>query len=102
MYTPTRIGTSTEYDSRLRARFIFSLSGLGDDARAIVQTAVSKDAFTVATDSTPSPAFMSVVDLFRGNPNVQPLDTRPKTQLGGPYLTKFEGVSFWSVLHPPP
>ncbi len=102
VYTPTRIGTIAEYDSRLRARFTFSLSGLGEDARAIVRRAVSEDAVSVATDSTPSPAFMSVVDRFRGNPNVQPLDTRPKTQLGGPYLAKFDGVSFWSVLHPPP
>ncbi|MFB6296128.1 MAG: hypothetical protein ABEH66_04710 [Halobacteriales archaeon] len=92
-YTADTVASGAEYRERLLER-LFRLTGLSENERRIVEAAISEDAYVVEHDETPTEAFSSLVEEFRGREKVRPLNESPEKGVVGTYLASFEGTTY--------
>lgn len=97
-YTAERVASAAEYGRRVRERVAFALDDLSAAQRTIVETAIAEDGYFVDRDATPSPAFASLADRFRGQEQAHGLDEEGQGDLSGPYVVEYEGGVYWTVL----
>lgn len=82
-YTATEVAASpTEYAGHLRERYLFTLSGLSENERAVVEEAI-EDTYYADTDS--DEAFRSVLETVRQHEAIQQNEYR------GTWLVRYEG-----------
>lgn len=97
-YTAEVISSAADYRARLLDEFAFELAGLSGAQGDMVETAISEAEYRIASEETPSPAFVSLVEHFRTQEQVRPLDDTPTGRIGGHYLVWYGGSSYWSSL----
>jgi len=97
-YTAERVASAAEYGRRMRERFAFALSNLSDAQRHVVETAISEGRYVVHRDATPSAAFTSLVERFRGREQVHALDTAGEGDLNGRYLVRYADGCYLATL----
>jgi len=84
-------GSASEYAADLRDRYAFTLSGLSDAERSIVEEAAGGSYYPESTDDT---AFENVVDRFREHDPVH----RPSGSGSGAWLVRHDGQLYWAQL----
>lgn len=97
-YAASPYATAAEYGKRMRDRMSFELDGLAEAEADIVRTAVDEGRFVVEPEETPTPAFRSLADRFRDQEQVHGLDEEGEGDLNGPYLVRYDGEVYWTVL----
>lgn len=97
-YTASQVATMAEYGRQIRERFAFELSGLPAAQREIVQTAIEEGEYVVESEETPSGALAGLVDHFREQEQAHALDETGEGDLSGPYLVRFDGEVYWTIL----
>ena len=97
-YTGEKVATAAEYGQRMRERFEFELAELSATQRDIVETAIEEYAYVVESDETPSEPFRSLVDHFRDEQQAHGLDESGEGDMSGPYLVRYDGEMYWTVL----
>ena len=97
-YTAERVASAAEYGRQMRERFAFELSDLSDAQRDIVETAIEEDQYVVEPDETPSAAFVSLTDRFRGREQAHGLGEDGEGDLSGPYLVRYGDEVYWTIL----
>lgn len=96
-YTAERITAASEYGRRLRERFGFELSNLSDAERNIIETAIKKNQYLVASDESPSSALVSLTDRFRTHEQVHRLNEDGEEGLSGSYIVRYENTTYWAT-----
>jgi len=82
-YTATVVANSSaEYASQLRSEYLFTLSGLTEGERAVVEEAINDTYYAEDTDDE---AFRSVMETFRRHEAVQ------ETEYEGLWLVRYDG-----------
>ncbi|MFC4549835.1 MULTISPECIES: hypothetical protein [Halorussus] len=97
-YAAERVAAASEYGRRMRERFAFELADLLDAQRDIVETAVEEGRYVVPADETPPTALVSLADRFRDREQVRGLDEDGEGDLSGPYLVRYAGETYWTIL----
>lgn len=89
-YTATVVANSTEaYAQDLRSEYVFSLSGLSDAERAVVNEAVND---TYYADDNDDEAFASVLERFQRNEAVE------RNEYRGIWLVRYDGEVYLAEL----
>lgn len=83
--------SAAEFAERMRAEYLFTLSGLSGAERDVVTEAIDDGYYEGET----SDAFESLVDRFRSHPAVE------SDEWGGQWLTRYEGTVYWADLRHP-
>lgn len=98
-YTGERVDSLAGYGERMRERFAFDLGPLPDEEREIVEQAV-EDGFVVGPEETPTPEFESLVERFRGKPDIHGLQETPDDDAAasGRYLMRYDGEVYLTRL----
>lgn len=92
-YEATEIaGSAGEYGATAREEYLFTLSGLSDAERDVVEEAIGEGYYEGSADD----AFSSVASRFREHPG---FDT---DEWGGEWLVRYEGTDYWGDLQHPP
>lgn len=90
-YTASQVASSDEaYADRLRDRHQFTLSGLSDAERGVIEEATG-DTYHAETDD--DEAFRSVLDRFRSHDAVR------SDEYGGEWVVRYRGTVYWAELH---
>lgn len=86
-YTSTRVADSTEeYAAALKDEHLFTLSGLSEAERSVVESAIEDDYYAEDDDE----AFRSLLDRFRGHEPVVDEEAH------GEWLVRYEGEVYWA------
>jgi len=95
-YTVEEVAPSpAEYGQRIIDDHAFQLTGLSDEERDIVETAVdSREGYTVADGKSVPDSVRSLVAQFHGRESVRP----SSDSVGGAYLVRYEGSLYWTGL----
>jgi hypothetical protein len=81
----TTVADSTAgYADQLRDRYLFTLSGLSDDERSVVEEAMSKNGSYYA-DTDGDEAFRGVLESFDGHPAIE------RNEFRGTWLVRYDG-----------
>ncbi|MEF8840147.1 MAG: hypothetical protein V5A62_00780 [Haloarculaceae archaeon] len=96
-YTVEGTTSASEYGREVRERFVWTLSGLDDDERGIVEAAI-EDRYVVHPDETPSPAVVSLVERFRPHDRVEESKSEYRDGVSGPYLLGYDADLYWTRL----
>ncbi|WP_164471711.1 hypothetical protein [Halosimplex salinum] len=97
-YTADRVASASEYGRRMRERFAFEFADLSDAEREIVGTAIEEDGYVVDADESIPSAFASLADRFGGRTQAVALDEDGEGDLSGPYVVRYDGEPYWTVL----
>ncbi|QLG27418.1 hypothetical protein HUG10_07590 [Halorarum halophilum] len=97
-YSAEQYSTAAEYGQRMRDQLAFQLEALSDAEADIVQTAIDEEQYAVNHDQTPTQAFWSLADRFRPQEQAHGLDEDGGGDLSGPYLVRYDGEVYWTVL----
>lgn len=97
-YSAEQYSTAADYGRRMRDQLAFELSGLSDAETEIVQTAIDENQYAVAHEQTPTPAFWSLADRFRPQEQAHGLREDGEGDRSGPYLVRYDGEAYWTVL----
>lgn len=97
-YSAEQYSTAAEYGQQMRDQMAFELAALSDAEAAIVQTAINEDQYAVGHEQTPTPAFWSLVERFSPAEQAHGLDENGEGDLSGPYLVRYDGKVYWTVL----
>lgn len=90
-YTAAEVAASPEtYAADLRERYLFTLSGLSDAEREVVDVAIDEGYYA---DSTDDDAFRSVAERLRSH------DAVSSDEYEGDYLVRYEGTVYWTHLY---
>lgn len=107
-YSVAESTPASEVGADLRERFAWTLSGLPDAERDLVERAIEATAaedehgYVVVPDETPSPAFTSLAERFSRHGQVRgPGEETPDTGLSGTYLVHYDRSLYWTVLLTP-
>lgn len=93
-YGAERVADSAaELGQQLREQYLFTLSGLSDAEREIVDEAIDGSYFP---DGEASDAFRSLADRFRTRDGIE------TTEHGGTWLARYDGTIYWTDLQYPP
>lgn len=84
--------SAAEYGAIAREEYSFTLSGLSDEERDVVEEAIGEGYYEGSADD----AFSSVASRFREHPG---FDT---DEWGGEWLVRYEGTDYWADLQHPP
>jgi hypothetical protein len=91
-YTVTTVADSTAaYADRLRERHLFTLSGLSEDERSVVEEAISENGSYYA-ESDDDEAFRGVLEEFDGRSAIE------STEYRGTWLVRYEGEVYVAEL----
>ena len=85
--------SATDLGQQLRDRYLFTLSGLSDAERNIVQQAIEGSYFP---DGEVPDAFRTLADRFRAH------DAVDSDEYGGDWLVRYDGTGYWVDLQYPP
>ena len=86
-YTAETVAQSPdEYADHLRERYLFTLDGLPDREREVVETAIEEGYYAESADDA---AFGAVVERFFSRRAV------PRTEYGGNWLVRYENTTYW-------
>ncbi|MFC7097917.1 hypothetical protein [Halobaculum marinum] len=110
--TADRVSSTADFGADVRERFGWTLDGLTDAERDIVETAVGQtptgdvpheragEGYHVAHDEEPSDALRSLVDRFRAHDPVRfEWESPPETwRVSGDYVVTYEGTVYWTRL----
>lgn len=89
-YEATRVANgSAAYARALKDEYLFTLRGLSDADREVVEAAVEDDYYA---DSDDDAAFASVLERFRAHPAVE------EDEYSGSWLVRYEGEVYWAQL----
>lgn len=89
-YTAEAVADSTdEYARDLKEEYLFTLSGLTDEERSVVETALEEGYYAEDRDDA---AFRSVVERFTRHQAIEPGDTY------GDWLVRYDGETYWAHL----
>ncbi|MFB6159716.1 MAG: hypothetical protein ABEJ61_00895 [Haloferacaceae archaeon] len=89
-YIATEVAdSSAAYAGQLRSAYLFTLSGLSDAERAVVEAAIDD---TYYADSSDDEAFRAVLEIFRRHDAVR------RTEYRGTWLVSYEGESYVAEL----
>lgn len=89
-YTAEEVAAnSIEYAESVRDRYLFTLSGLSDDEREIVDEATDG---TYYADSSNDDAFQSLLDRFAEH------DAVVRTDYRGEWIVRYDGEIYWAEL----
>jgi len=92
-YSAERVADSpADLAQQLRDRYLFTLSGLSEAERGIVETAIEESYFPDETTD----AFQSLIDRFRAH------DALDGDEYGGDWLVRYDGTVYWVDLQYPP
>lgn len=80
---------SAAYADRLRERYLFTLSGLSEEERQVVETAIDETYYAEATDDE---AFRSVLETFQRHEAVQ------QNEYEGSWLVRYDGTVYLADL----
>lgn len=97
-YSAEKYSTAAEYGQRMRDQLAFELEGLSDAETDIVQTAIDENQYAVDHEQTPPQAFWSLADRFRPQEQAHGLQEDGEGDLSGPYLVRYGGEIYWTVL----
>lgn len=93
-YSAERVADSAaDLGRQLRERYLFTLEGLSDAEREIVDEAIEGSYFP---DGEVSDAFRSLADRFRNQAGIE------TTEHGGTWLARYDGTIYWTDLQYPP
>jgi predicted DNA binding protein len=88
-YTAEKIASSQdEFVSWLKEEYMFELSGLSDEERAIVEKAIEEGYYENSSEE----AFESLVNRFQEHDAVEPEEE------GGYWIVEYEGTTYWTDL----
>lgn len=91
-YTATPVADSTAaYADRLRERHLFTLSGLSEDERAVVEEAINENGSYYA-ESDDDEAFRGVLEKFDGRSAIE------STEYHGTWLVRYDGEVYVAAL----
>ena len=92
-YEAERIaGSAAEYGASVREEHAFTLSGLSDAEREVVEAAIDDGYYEGSADD----AFSSVASRFRDHPGYE------TDEWGGNWVVRYEGTVYWADLQHPP
>lgn len=90
-YTASVVANSSEeYASQLREEYLFTLSGLSDEERAVVEEAIDDGSYYA--EDTDDEAFRSVLETFRRHEAVQ------ENEYEGTWLVRYDGEVYVAEL----
>ncbi|MFD1644961.1 hypothetical protein [Haloarchaeobius litoreus] len=96
-YTVDEVAPSpAEYGQRTVDDYAFQLTGLSDEERRVVESAVDgREGYTVADGESIPDAVRSLVTQFRPREKVR----QSSDDVSGTYLVRYEGSLYWTQLH---
>jgi hypothetical protein len=97
-YSAEQYSTAAEYGQQMRDRVAFEITDLPDAEAEIVQTAIDENRYSVEHEQTPTPAFWSLIEKFRPKEQAHGLNENGESDLNGPYLVRYDGAVYWTVL----
>lgn len=86
--------SSGELAAAAREQYLFTLSGVSEDERAIVETA-AEDGYQVDPDEEPPAAFESLVERFLAHVAID------RDRGEGEWLVRYDGTAYWADLRFP-
>jgi hypothetical protein len=96
-YTVESSRPTAELGRQLRERQTWTLSGLSEAEREVVETAVTEEGYVVPPDEELPDAVRSLADRFRPRRQAHGPEETPESDLNGPYLVRYDGQVYYTV-----
>jgi len=95
-YTAKKIASDTQYGSKMKKKYGFTLSDVSSDEANILTTAIKQGrGYTVNEGHSLPDAFQSLSQQFKGQ---TPVSTSQAPSPSGEYIVSYQGTTYWTHL----